>query len=78
MEVCNFLFIHDATKKILKCTKEEVLDQIKIAFNLEKQFTIEYFDESFAEWVCIDQLHELPSKAKISVIVAGNGKLIEM
>ena len=77
MEVCNFLISYGTMKKIIKCNKEEVLDQIKVVFNLDKHFTIEYFDKGFAEWVSLDQLSELPSKSKISVTVAGNGKLIE-
>ena len=63
------------SKRIVRCQKCELHKAIAKEFDIESAFVLTQWNNDFKEWIDLDNLTDLPDKAKLSVkfIVASSG-----
>ena len=67
----KYLLTLEGRNKILYCSSSELNEKTKRLFNLSQPFSFQMFDDDFQVWVDLDDLDDLPLKAKLKVIVNG-------
>ena len=69
----QYLIKFQSKKKVVKCCKEFLTDEVKKVFNISGNVYLKYFNDDFKEWVDVDNENELPERAKLSVALSLNG-----
>ena len=65
----KFLVMHNDTKKIFKCSKCALKDEISLYFDiLVDDFDFQIWDKDFEEWVVWDSKDDIPSNSKLKVV----------
>ncbi|XP_078495153.1 uncharacterized protein LOC144742432 isoform X2 [Ciona intestinalis] len=67
VSICIYHVQYKNSKKIVRCKKNDISDSIAAQFNISDAIMLSQWDNEFEDWVDVDDVNELPNKAKLLV-----------
>lgn len=64
-ELKTLLVVFNGRKKAIKCESGEIIEEISKKFNVPMTIDIKLWDETFSEWLDVDDLMDIPNKSKL-------------